>query len=91
MPLLQQRRDSLFGAIVGPWQLSRAVDGLAADVGRVGLAAATSPLAAALREAVRLCAWHSLLPASHQPAASVPAWAGVARPVQDCYRGLSSV
>ncbi|MEO6363958.1 MAG: HDOD domain-containing protein [Caldimonas sp.] len=91
VPLLLKRRDALFGALVGPWQLSRAVDDLAEEVGRLGLAAATSPLAVALREAVRLSAWHALLPAGHRPAASVPAWAVLARPVQNCYRGLAAV
>ena len=89
VPLLEQRCDALFGALVGPWQLSRAVDGLAAELGRESLAAATSPLAASLREAVRLSAWHALLPAGHLPAASVPDWDAVAQPVQDCYRALS--
>ena len=89
VPQLLRRRDALFGAIVAPWNLSPAVDRLAEEVGKVGLDAARSPLGVALREANRLAALYALAPAGHRPAAVVPGWATLARPVQDCYAGLA--
>jgi hypothetical protein len=67
VPLLLQRRDALFGAIVGPWNLSAAVDGLAADVGRNGVDGVESPLGGALRQADRLAALRALAPAGQGP------------------------
>jgi len=89
VPELLRRRDALFGAIVGPWNLSPAIDRLAEEVGQVGLDAARSPLGVALREANRLAAWYALALAGHRPAAAVPGWATLSRPVQDCYAGLA--
>ena len=66
VPQLLQRRDALFGAIVGPWNLSAAVDGLAADVGRNGVDGVRSPLGLALRQADRLAALRALTPAGHR-------------------------
>ena len=88
VPQLLRRRDALFGAIVGPWNLSPAIDRLAAEVGEHGLAAVRSPLGVALREANRLAALHALAPAEQRPASGVPGWATLAKPVQDCYLGL---
>jgi HD-like signal output (HDOD) protein len=89
VPELLRRRDALFGAIVGPWNLSPAMDRLAEEVGQVGLDAARSPLGIALREANRLAALYALAPAGHRPDAAVPGWATLSRPVQDCYVGLA--
>ncbi len=88
VPQLLLRRDALFGAIVGPWNLSPAVDSLAEEVGRLGLDAVRSPLGVALREANRLAALYALAPTGHRPAAAVPGWAALARPVQECYVAL---
>jgi hypothetical protein len=88
VPQLLRRRDALFGALVGPWNLSPAIDGLAAEVGELGLDAVRSPLGIALREANRFAALYALAPAGHRPAAAVPGWATLAKPVQDCYLGL---
>jgi hypothetical protein len=88
VPQLLARRDALFGAIVGPWNLSPAIDGLAAEIGGAGLDAAESPLGIALRDADRLAALRALAPPGQRPAAGVPAWALLAKPVQDCYAGL---
>jgi hypothetical protein len=85
---LLRRRDALFGAIVGPWSLSPAIDSLAEEVGQLGLDAVRSPLGVALREANRLAALYALAPPGHRPAAAVPGWATLAKPVQDCYLGL---
>ena len=65
VPQLLQRRDALFGAIVGPWNLSAAVDGLAADVGRNGLegvAVAARPGPAPGRPARRVARAHTAGP-----------------------------
>ena len=88
VPQLLRRRDALFGAIVGPWNLSPAIDRLAEEVGQLGLDAVRSPLGVALREANRLAALYALAPAGHRPAAAVPGWATLAKPVQECYLGL---
>jgi HD-like signal output (HDOD) protein len=90
VPQLLQRRDALFGALVGPWNLSAAVDALAAEVGSGGLEAAHSPLGGALRRADRLAALRALAPPGQGPATTVPGWAALPRPVQDCYAGLSA-
>jgi HD-like signal output (HDOD) protein len=90
VPLLLQRRDALFGSLVGPWNLSAAVDGLAADVGRHGLAGVESPLGGALRQADRLAALRALAPAGQGPAVAVPSWAALPKTVRDCYAGLSA-
>jgi hypothetical protein len=89
VPQLRQRRDTLFGALVAPWNLSPAMDELAIEVGRVGLDVAASPLGAALRDAERLAALHSLAPAGQRPATDVPMWATLPKPVQECYAALS--
>ena len=89
IPQLLQRRDALFGAIVGPWNLSAGVDGLAADVGSNGVEGAQSPLGLALRQADRLAALRALTPAGQGPGATVPTWATLPKPVRDCYAGLS--
>ena len=89
VPQLLRRRDALFGALVGPWNLSPAMDALAAEVGQAGLDAARSPLAVALRDANRLAALYALAPAGHRPDSAVPGWTELARPIQDCYAGLS--
>ena len=88
VPPLLRRRDALFGAIVGPWNLSPAIDLLAAEVGQVGLDAARSPLGIALRDANRLAALYALAPSGHRPVGAVPGWSTLARPVQECYAGL---
>ena len=79
----------LFGALVEPWNLSPAMDRLASEVGSLGLDAASSPLGAALRDAERLAALHALAPAGQRPDASVPMWATLPKPVQECYASLS--
>jgi hypothetical protein len=89
VPQLVRRRDTLFGALVEPWNLSPAMDRLAAEVGSRGLDAVESPLGIALRDAERLAALHVLVAAHQRPAASVPMWATLPRPVQDCYAALS--
>lgn len=88
LPLLR-RRDALFGALVEPWNLSPAVNALAAEVGSGGLGAVQSPLGVSLREAERLSALHDLAPAGQRPATAVPDWATLPRQVQDCYANLS--
>ena len=90
VPQLLQRRDALFGALVGPWNLSAAVDGLAAEVGAHGVEGVESPLGLALRHADRLAALRALAPAGQGPAASVPGWATLPKAVQDCYAGLAA-
>ncbi|MEO8526471.1 MAG: HDOD domain-containing protein [Caldimonas sp.] len=89
VPQLRQRRDRLFGALVEPWNLSPAMDRLASEIGSQGLDTAPSPLGAALRDADRLAALHALAPAGQRPDASVPMWAGLPKPVQECYASLS--
>ncbi|HEX2539628.1 MAG TPA: HDOD domain-containing protein [Caldimonas sp.] len=88
VPRLLRRRDALFGALVEPWKLSPAVDRVAAEIGHGGIDAAGSPLGQALREAERLAALHALAPAGQRPSATVPGWATLPKPVQDCYRAL---
>ena len=90
VPPLLARRDALFGAIVGPWNLSPAMDRLAAEIGAVGLDAAESPLGVALRDADRLAALRALAAPGQGPGASVPAWSLLAKPVRDCYAGLGA-
>jgi len=90
IPQLLQRRDALFGAIVGPWNLSTAVDGLAADVGRNGVEGVESPLGLALRQADRLAALRAVTPAGQGPGVTVPTWATLPKPVRDCYAGLAA-
>ncbi|MEO8312441.1 MAG: HDOD domain-containing protein [Caldimonas sp.] len=90
VPMLLQRRDALFGALVGPWNLSAAVDRLAAEVGAHGLEGVASPLGRALRHADRLAAMRALAPAGQGPAAGVPTWATLPKGVQDCYAGLAA-
>jgi hypothetical protein len=89
VPQLVRRRDTLFGALVEPWGLSPAMDRLAAEVGSRGLDAVESPLGVALRSAERLAELHVLAPAGQHPAASMPVWTTLPKPVQDCYAGLS--
>ena len=90
VPQLLQRRDALFGAIVGPWNLSAAVDGLAADVGRNGVEGVQSPLGLALRQADRLAALRALTPVGQGPGVTVPTWATLPKAVRDCYAGLAA-
>jgi hypothetical protein len=90
VPQLIRRRDTLFGALVGPWNLGTAMDGVAAEVGSVGLENAPSPLGVALREADRLAALRALAPPGQRPASVVPRWSELAKPVQDCYAGLGA-
>ena len=90
IPQLLQRRDALFGAIVGPWNLSAAVDGLAADVGRNGVEGVQSPLGLALRQADRLAALRALTPVGQGPGVTVPTWATLPKAVRDCYAGLAA-
>jgi hypothetical protein len=87
VPQLIGRRDALFGAIVGPWNLSPAMDLLAAEIAVTGIDGVRSPLGIALREADRLAAWRALV-AAGQPGAGVPGWNALAKPVQDCYTML---
>jgi hypothetical protein len=89
VPPLLRRRDALFGALVGPWKLSPALDLLAAEVGSGGIDAAGSPLGQALREAERLSTLHALTPPGQRAPAGVADWAALPQPVQECYRGLS--
>ena len=89
MPPLLRRRDALFGALVGPWKLSPAVDLVAAEIGSGGIEAAQSPLGRALREAERLATLHALAPAGQRASAGMPDWASLSRPVQECFGGLS--
>jgi len=90
VPQLLARRDALFGAIVGPWKLSPAMDRLAAEIGAIGLDAAESPLAVALCDADRLAAYRALAAPGQGPGASVPAWSSLAKPVRDCYAVLGA-
>ena len=90
IPQLLQRHYALFGAIVGPWNLSAAVDGLADDVGRHGVEGVQSPLGLALRQADRLAALRALIPAGPGPGATVPTWATLPKPVRDCYASLAA-
>ena len=90
VPHVVRRRDALFGALVGPWKLGAAIDGLADEVGSVGLHAAQSPLGSALRDADRLAALRALAPAGARPGGAVPRWSTLAKPVQDCYAGLAA-
>ncbi len=53
VPELLRRRDALFGALVGPWNLGPAMSRLADEVGAAGIDAAASPLGLSLREADR--------------------------------------
>jgi HD-like signal output (HDOD) protein len=90
VPQLVRRRDKLFGALVGPWNLGAAMDAVAAEVGGVGLENARSPLGIALRDADRLAALRALAPPGQRPASVVPRWSELAKPVQDCYAGLGA-
>ena len=88
VPELLRRRDALFGAIVGPWNLGPAIDRLAEEVGRLGLDAVRSPLGhrpaagEPPRRAVR--AGPGRAPAGRRGARLGDA----GRPVQECYLGL---
>ena len=77
VPQLLTRCDALFGAIIGPRNLSPAMDRLAAEIGAVGLDAAELPLTVALRDADRLAAYCALAAPGQGPGASVVA-AGLA-------------
>jgi HD-like signal output (HDOD) protein len=90
IPQLLQRRDALFGAIVGPWNLSAAVDALADDVGHHGVEGVQSPLGLALRQADRLAALRAVTPAGQGPGKTVPTWATLPKAVRDCYAGLAA-
>ncbi len=90
VPQVIRRRDTLFGALVAPWNLGAAMDGVAVEVGSVGLDKVQSPLGVALRDADRLAALRALAPAGQPPAIVVPRWAELAKPVQDCYAGLGA-
>lgn len=56
VPELIRRRDTLFGALVQPWNLGPAINVLAVEVAFKGLGAAETPLGIALRQADRLAA-----------------------------------
>jgi hypothetical protein len=91
VPQVIRRRDALFGALVGPWKLGALMDGLAAEVGSVGLDNVRSPLGIALRDADRLAALRALAPAGERSGAkTVPRWSQLAKPVQDAYTGLGA-
>ena len=90
VPQVTRRRDTLFGALVAPWNLGAAMDGVAVEVGSVGLDKVRSPLGVALRDADRLAALRALAPAGQPPAIVVPRWSELAKPVQDCYAGLGA-
>ena len=91
VPQVIRRRDALFGALVGPWKLGALMDGLAAEVGSVGLDNARSPLGGALRDADRLAALRALAPGGERSGAkTVPRWSQLAKPVQDAYAGLGA-
>ena len=82
VPQVIRRRDALFGALVGPWKLGALMEGLAAEVGSVGLENASSPLGCALR---------ALASAGERNGAkTVPRWSQLAKPVQDAYAGLGA-
>ena len=87
---LFRRRDALFGALVEPWQLGPTLTQLAVEVGRDGLAAAQSTLAAALATAERLATLYALAPGSRSGAQCVPGWAALAEPVRQCWTALSA-
>ena len=89
VPQLLRRRDALFGAFVATWQLSPALDEVAAEVGSRGIDGVQSRLGLALRDAERLAAMHVLAPPGQRPSASVPMWSSLPKPVQDCYAALS--
>jgi HD-like signal output (HDOD) protein len=90
VPQIVRRRDTLFGALVGGWKLGALIDSVAAEVADVGLDAARSPLASALRDADRLAALRALAPAGQRAEGAVPRWSTLAKPVQDCYAGLAA-
>jgi len=90
VPQVIRRRDALFGALVGPWKLGALMDGVAEEVGSVGLENVQSALGVALRDADRLAALRALAPAGQSPAATVAAWATLPMAVQDCYAGLAA-
>ena len=89
VPQLLRRRDALFGAFVATWQLSPALDEVAAEVGSRGIDGVQSRLGLALRDAERLAAMHVLAPPGARPGASVPMWASLPKPVQDCCATLA--
>ena len=87
MPQLLRRRDALFGAIVGPWNLERG-DRRPRRT-RSASSASTrvrSPLGVALREADRLAALYALAPPGQPAGAPSRPGPTLAKPVQDCYR-----
>jgi hypothetical protein len=88
IPQLLQRRDALFGAIVGPWNLSAAVDGLAGDVGRNGVEGAQSPLGLALRQADRSPHGAPSRLQARGRARPCRTWATLPKSLRDCYAGL---
>jgi HD-like signal output (HDOD) protein len=88
-PELFIRRDRLFGALVQGWSLGDAVTALAVEVGRDGLAAASTPLGLALASADRLAMLFALAPKA-DGADTVPEWATLPRSVQNAYDGLGA-
>ena len=64
------------------------LDALAAEIGAVGIDAASSPLGIALRGADRLAALRALTGAGQRGSGSIAGWASLPRPVRDCYGGL---
>ena len=87
VPQLARRRDTLFGLIVAPWDLSRGLDALAGEIGRDGLVGVRSPLGRALAEADRLAELHALA-AGRRGVNAVPDWEALAKPVQDTFHAL---
>jgi HD-like signal output (HDOD) protein len=90
VPQLVRRRDALFGALVGPWNLGAAIEGLAAEVGSAGLEGVASPLGIALRDADRLAALRALAAPGQRPASVVPGWATVPKAVRECFAGMGA-
>ena len=84
--VLLARRDTLFGKLVRPWQLSTAVDALADEVAAVGLPMVQSPLGLALKTADRLTTLHALDRAGHLPGSMTEALHDFSTSAQDCYR-----
>lgn len=64
---LVRRRDRLFGRLVRPWDVGPAINALADEIGRAGLAAATSPLGRVLHYADRLSTLHAVARSDRLP------------------------
>jgi HD-like signal output (HDOD) protein len=82
---LARRRDTLFGRLLQPWDLSPALGELADEVGAAGLAGVSSPLGLALQYADGLAALHALARARQLPGGLQPHLERLPPTVQDCY------